>query len=110
PAEALDLDMTDFEDRRVCRQLAIQAHYEGYMKQEEAAIKRLQTLESWKIPADFNYDAITGMKNECRAKLNKILPTTLAQAGRIDGITPAEIGLLQVFLTRYQKQENGTDK
>ena len=110
PAEALDLDMKDFEDRRVCRQLAIQAHYEGYMKQEEAAIKRLQTLESWKIPSDFNYDTITGMKNECRAKLNKIRPTTLAQAGRIDGITPAEIGLLQVFLTRYQKQENGTEK
>ena len=74
------------------------------------AIKRLQTLESWKIPASFNYDDIPGMKNECRMKLKKTAPTTLAQAGRIDGITPAEIGLFQVYLTRLKKQGENEGK
>ncbi|MBR2364569.1 MAG: tRNA uridine-5-carboxymethylaminomethyl(34) synthesis enzyme MnmG [Lentisphaeria bacterium] len=104
PREELDLDMQDPRDRRIITQLAIQAHYEGYMRQEETAIKRLQTLESWQIPSGFDYDAVPGMKNECRMKLKKIAPSTLAQAGRIDGITPAEIGLLQVHLTRLKKQ------
>ena len=110
PAEMLTLDLTGFQDRKIMKQLAIQAHYEGYMRQEEVAIKRLQTLESWKIPASFNYDDIPGMKNECRMKLKKTAPTTLAQAGRIDGITPAEIGLLQVYLTRLKKQGENEGK
>lgn len=108
PAEELELSLREFQHRRILRQLAIQAHYEGYMKQEETAIKRLQALESWKIPSDFDYDNIPGMKNECRAKLKKIAPSTLAQAGRIDGITPAEIGLLQVYLTRLKRAAEET--
>ena len=105
PPEMLKLDCSKFQDRRALRQLAIQAHYEGYMMQEENAIKRLRKLEEWQIPTDFSYQEIPGMRNECRMKLEKIRPSTLAQAGRIDGMTPSELGLLQVYLSRYHKRK-----
>jgi len=94
------LDLSTHEDRRILRQLIISSHYEGYIERELRSVKNLQKLELWKIPKDFNYDAITGLRNESRMKLSKILPGTLAQASRIDGVTPAEISLLQVHLKR----------
>ena len=90
--------------RKIMRQLAISAHYEGYLNREEASVTKLKKLESWRIPEGFNYDEIPGLRNEAKAKLKQIEPGTLAQAGRIDGVTPAELALLQVHLTRINKQ------
>ena len=98
--ELLGIDPETPEGRRVFRQLCIEAHYEGYIRQEEESIRRLRHLESWRIPADFDCGAVPGLSRECRAKLKKIRPTSLAQASRIDGVTPAEIALLQIHLTR----------
>lgn len=81
------------------RQLAIEAHYEGYIQQEKQRVANLQSLESWTIPGAFAYD-FPGLRNESRMKLEKVRPETLAQAARIDGVTPAEIALLQVHLKR----------
>lgn len=102
-SELLGLNTVDKTDRRVLRQLAVNAHYEGYLAREEVSIAKLEKLENWKIPSDFSFDAISGLANESRMKLNKVRPTTLAQAGRIDGVTPAEIALLQVHLARLRK-------
>ncbi|MCK4982344.1 MAG: FAD-dependent oxidoreductase, partial [Victivallaceae bacterium] len=101
--ELLELDINSKQDRKIMRQLAVKAHYEGYLNREESSISKLQKLECWKIPADFNYDEITGLRNEAKAKLKQIEPTTLSQASRIDGVTPAELALLQVHLTRLYK-------
>ncbi len=106
PEEITAMDMSDRLERRAFRQLVIDSHYEGYLRREEESIAKLNKLECWKIPAAFNYDAVKGLKNESLMKLKKVLPATLAQAGRIDGITPAEIALLQVHLTRFRKQSN----
>ena len=96
--------LSDWPERnRIMRQLTIQAHYDGYLERENTAIKRLKKLEAWKIPADFDYSAIPGLRNESRAKLIKAAPSTLAQAERLDGVTPAEIGLLQIHLTRMHQ-------
>jgi len=103
PLEPDVLNTTDPVDAKVLRQLIISSHYEGYLKREEASIAKLNGLESWKIPADFDYEHAKGLKNETRQKLIKIRPTTLAQASRIDGMTPAETALLQVLITRYRK-------
>jgi len=100
PPEALNLDMNNQEDKRIFRQLVIDAHYQGYIEREKQAAVKLNSLEEWKIPEDFDYDSITGLRNESKMKLNKVRPVTLAQAGRIDGVTPAEIALLQVHLKR----------
>ncbi len=102
-AELLEFDANNRQGRKIMRQLAIKAHYEGYINREESSVSKLQKLESWKIPTDFNYDKITGLRNEAKMKLKQIEPTTLAQASRIDGVTPAELALLQVHLTRLYK-------
>lgn len=102
PPEKLGLG-NDKLSRRIYRQLSITAHYEGYLARENVGIGKLQELEKWRIAPDFDYDKITGLKNESLLKLKKILPATLAQASRIDGVTPAEIALLQIHLTRRQK-------
>jgi len=102
-AELLELDINSRQGRKIMRQVAIKAHYEGYLNREESSINKLQKLESWKIPGNFNYEKITGLRNEAKLKLKQIEPTTLSQASRIDGVTPAELALLQVHLTRLRK-------
>jgi tRNA uridine 5-carboxymethylaminomethyl modification enzyme len=104
PAELIDLDPTNKLDRKILKHIVINAHYKGYIEREEIAVKKLNKLEEWKIPADFNYDSIKGLKNESRLKLKNVTPTTLSQASRIDGVTPPEITLLQVHLKRGQSQ------
>ncbi len=96
--------------RRVWRELLVEARYDGYLQREAAEISRLRRLESLPIPADFDYAALPGLSNESRAKLLKVAPRSLAQAGRIDGVTPSDIALLQVALTRSvrtEKQSHG---
>lgn len=82
---------------RVLEQLIIEARYTGYIARQDLQIKALQKLENWSIPADFNYN-LPGISNEARAKLEKFRPATLGLASRIDGVTPAEIAILQVRL------------
>lgn len=106
----IGLEPENATDRRVLRHLAIQAHYEGYMRQEEQAIRRLRALEAWRIPEDFDYSSLPGLRNESRMKLQKVRPGTLAQAGRIDGVTPSEISLLQVFLMRARHTPKDTEQ
>ncbi len=109
--ELIGLDLNDRTDRRVLRELAVQAHYEGYLRQEEDSIRHLHGLEAWTIPAELDYAMLPGLKNETRLKLARIRPATLAQASRIDGMTPAEIGLLQVLLARRKReQETNSEK
>jgi tRNA uridine 5-carboxymethylaminomethyl modification enzyme len=105
-AGEIGLDLSADAGNKVFRQLIVQAHYEGYLEREDASIAKLQKLENWRIPENFNYGSISGLRNESRLKLKKVMPSTLAQAGRIDGVTPAEIALLQVHLTRLHKKDN----
>ena len=100
PPGILNLNMDELRDRRIMNQLVINAHYEGYLKREQLSIAKLVKLEEWRIPASYSYEGISGLSNESRAKLTKVAPSTLAQAARIDGVTPSEIALLQVHLSR----------
>ena len=86
--------------KRVWRELLIEAKYDGYLQREHVEINRLKKLENQAIPENFDYSAIRGLCNESRQKLEKIRPMTLGQAGRIDGVTPADIALLQVQLKK----------
>ena len=105
----IGLDLTDRTDRRAIRELAVQSHYEGYLRQEEDSIRHLHGLEEWHIPDELDYDQLPGLKNETRLKLARIRPATLAQASRIDGMTPAEIGLLQVLLARRKREQEAAE-
>lgn len=84
----------------VVEQLDIDAQYEAYIKREMQQVSKTKRLEGWKIPASFDYESVSGLRNEARLKLIRFRPETLGQASRIDGVTPAEIGLLQVFIKR----------
>ena len=77
-------------------------HYSGYFKKQEADIKSFKSDENIKIPDNLIYDDISGLSNEVKFKLNSIKPATLGQAQRIEGITPAAITLLLMYLKRYK--------
>ena len=103
PEIAKEFDLPDTRiGKRVWQELLISAKYDGYLQREEVEISRLKKLEESAIPEDFNYSAVRGLCNESRQKLEKIRPATLGQAGRIDGVTPADIGLLQVHLKKLK--------
>ncbi|MCK5805156.1 MAG: tRNA uridine-5-carboxymethylaminomethyl(34) synthesis enzyme MnmG [Lentisphaeria bacterium] len=86
---------------RIVEQLEIEARYKGYLDRQIAQAEGLKELESWEIPSSFDYD-VPGIRAEARTKLDMHRPSNLGQASRIDGVTPAEITLLQVHLKRLR--------
>ena len=102
PAELLpELPAGEKLKQRVWNQLLVEARYDGYLQREEAAINKLKKQEILMIPEDFDYDSLPGLRNEARQKLIKVRPVTVAQAERIDGVTPADAALIQVALRRH---------
>jgi tRNA uridine 5-carboxymethylaminomethyl modification enzyme len=73
--------------------------YAGYISQQERQIKRLQESELRRIPSGFNFSGIPGLSTEAKQKLERVRPQTLGQAGRIPGITPAAVAVLDVYLS-----------
>lgn len=88
------------EDVRVAEQVEIEAKYAGYIERQQEEIERLRRNENTPIPADFNYDEVKGLSNEVRQKLASARPDTLARASRIQGVTPAAISLLLIYLKK----------
>ena len=84
----------------VKRQIEIQCQYRGYIRQEELAAQRARAEEQRKIPDWLQYDRITALRYEAREKLQARRPDNLAQAARIQGITPADISVLTIALKR----------
>jgi tRNA uridine 5-carboxymethylaminomethyl modification enzyme len=87
-------------DADVAEQIEIQARYSGYIERQDAEIERSRRLETLELPQAFDYAAVAGLSNEVRQKLARLRPDTIAQAARLDGITPAAISLLLVHLKR----------
>ncbi|MFA4943342.1 MAG: tRNA uridine-5-carboxymethylaminomethyl(34) synthesis enzyme MnmG [Lentisphaeria bacterium] len=85
---------------RVREQLEIEAKYEGYIRRELALAADMRALDRIAIPPGFDYAAHRALGNEARQKLDQARPQTLGQAARLDGITPADLALLQVLLKR----------
>jgi tRNA uridine 5-carboxymethylaminomethyl modification enzyme len=85
---------------KIAAQLAVDAHYAVYLDRQQADIDAMRRDEMIAIPPDFDFAAIPSLSNEVRQKLARHRPATLAQAGRIDGITPAAIMLLLSHLKR----------
>ena len=83
-------------------QVEIQIKYDGYIKRQAAEISQQNNIESKKLPLDFNYDNISGLSNEVKEKLKSHLPTTVGQASRIPGVTPAAVSLLLVSLKKSE--------
>jgi tRNA uridine 5-carboxymethylaminomethyl modification enzyme len=81
-------------------QIEIQNKYAGYIERQQQDIEKMRKNEHMRLPESLDYQEVTGLSNEVIQKLNKIKPTTLAQAGRISGVTPAALSLLLVHLKK----------
>jgi tRNA uridine 5-carboxymethylaminomethyl modification enzyme len=86
--------------RQIWEQVETDLKYEGYIRRQEGAIAKAHRAESRFLPPELDYDQIGGLRAEARQKLLKIRPATLGQAGRISGITPADIALVTIFLEK----------
>lgn len=84
----------------VLENVEIELKYEGYIKRQKADIAEMRRLEGKKLPIDLNYDEITGLRLEAREKLNKVRPENIGQASRISGVSPADISVLMIYLSK----------
>ena len=85
--------------REVARQVEYDAKYAGYIARQQVEIERQQRLAARRIPGVLDYNAVPHLRQEAREKLARVRPADLAQAGRISGITPADIAVLMIHLT-----------
>lgn len=90
-------------DLRLLRECATQIKYEGYLAKQDAAIEQNRKLESKALPSDADYLSIAGLRLEARQKLDRIRPANLGQASRISGVSPADITVLLVWLSRKER-------
>lgn len=91
-------------DPVVTEQVEIQIKYAGYIDRQRDEIDQMRRRENTPVPADFDYSRIGGLSNELRSKLENVRPASIAQAGRIQGMTPAAISLLLIHLKKCQLQ------
>ncbi len=91
-------------EQSIDEQIEIDAHYMGYLKRQSHDIEAFKKDESISIPKDINYDSFSGLSNEIKSKLKQVQPSTLGQALRIDGVTPAAAIILLGFIkkSRYK--------
>jgi tRNA uridine 5-carboxymethylaminomethyl modification enzyme len=91
--------------KRTEQQVEIQIKYEGYILRQLNEIKKYKNLEKISIPQQFEYSKAHGLSNELKEKLCRIIPKSLGQASRIDGMTPAAISVLMVAISSFQNKK-----
>jgi len=96
---ALNLMLNKY-DKAVMEQAEILIKYDSYLEKEQAMVIKLNSMENYRIPIDFDYLSIPALSAEGKQKLNKIKPETLGQASRISGVSPADLSILTVYLGR----------
>lgn len=85
--------------QNIIEQIEIEIKYEGYIQKQLKQVEQVKKLELKKLPADFDYKEIAGLRLEAQEKLNKIKPLNIGQAARISGVSPADISVLLIWLT-----------
>jgi tRNA uridine 5-carboxymethylaminomethyl modification enzyme len=89
--------------------LQTEVRYEGYAVRQSVQNQRLHSKRNQRIPSDFNYGKVTGLRSETREKLSRLRPPSLGQAARISGITPADVFILHISLTRKALSKQYSD-
>uniref|UniRef100_A0A7V4N348 tRNA uridine 5-carboxymethylaminomethyl modification enzyme MnmG n=1 Tax=Thermodesulfobacterium geofontis TaxID=1295609 RepID=A0A7V4N348_9BACT len=92
-------DLKDFSED-VLSEIETEIKYSGYIEKQLREIEKFKKLENMKLPEDLNYFEIPGLSNEMKEKFSKIRPTSIGQALRIPGITPAAISAIQIYLKK----------
>jgi len=94
----IDKDRPDNLTLQEQKEVEIQVKYEGYIKLEEGQVERFKKMEDKKLSPDTDYSTIEGLRLEARQKLNKVKPTSVGQASRISGVSPADVTVLLIYL------------
>ena len=95
----------------IFEQVEIQIKYDGYIKRQQAAIDEARRLECKRLPDNIDYSSIKALRLEAIEKLTKIRPESIGQASRISGVSPADISVLLIWLTKVSKaQGNGGEQ
>ena len=105
PVSKLDREyMNSNINKNYCREILdsseISIKYKGYIEREQQMADKIMRLENLAIPEDFDFDKVESLSIECRQKLKRYAPRTIAQASRISGISPADISVLLVYFGR----------
>ena len=87
------------------QEVEIQIKYEGYIKMQEEQVEKFKKLEEKSLNENINYEELKGLRLEARQKLNKLKPTSVGQASRISGISPADISVLLIYLEQRKRQK-----
>ena len=87
-------------DRAVVQEVGIALQYEGYIKRQLKQVEEFARMEAKKLPADIDYEQVSGLRLEARQKLNQIRPDNFGQASRISGVSPADIAALMIYIEK----------
>lgn len=88
-------------------QIELTIKYAGYIGRQESEVEKLMHVEYIRVPADFDYQKVVGLRTEARLRLSKVRPDNLGQASRVPGISPADISVLMIALARRENDECG---
>lgn len=108
-SSAIDPDRPSLE-KKTAQQVEISIQYEGYIQKQQEQVARFLKMEEKKIDEDIDYKQIQNLRLEAREKLDKIRPTSLGQASRITGVSPADISALMVYMEKMRQSKVQGDK
>ena len=103
--ESIDTDRPSL-DPNIFEQIEVEVKYEGYIKKQLAQVEQMRRLEKKVLPSDIDYRSVRGLRLEAQEKLNRVHPTNLGQASRISGVSPADISVLVIWMSKggaYEK-------
>lgn len=89
----------------IIKEVEIELKYEGYIKMQEQQVIRFKKLEEKSLKEEIDYEKIKGLSLEARQKLNRHKPTSVGQASRISGVSPADISVLLIYLEQNKRRE-----
>ena len=104
---SLDPDRPDLS-KDITEQVEINIRYEGYIDRQKKQVLQFEKLEHRKIPAWIDYDDVGSLRNEARQKLKAFLPSSIGQASRISGVTPADVTVLLIYLEKNRGKKNSS--
>ncbi len=94
-------------EEEIIEQAEIEVKYSGYIERQKHGVNRMRRMEERNISANLDYSQIKGLRYEARQKLERFRPATIGQASRIDGVTPADIAILMIYMEKQRKAAAG---
>ena len=101
--EEIDEDRPSLTKQEI-EEVEIQIKYEGYIKLQDSQVEKFKKLESKKLSEEIDYSELKGLSLEARQKLNKVKPSSIGQASRISGVSPADISVLLIYLEQQKRK------